>query len=387
MKILLILVVLVMPTIGRTQSDDLSTFYSEGISQDANAGKAQAEAFKDAVNKVVVQAATQLIGGARVEKNLGVMKSKVFPNWSKFVTSYKASDPKIKGPDTTVQVQMRVSLTSLRDLLASSGVLYQNDGKLNVIPLVKIVEKTDLESSFRWWVDDGTPGIAKQRESAKLMFQLLEASLKSKAIVFPEAVNKWVPGQIPDLYRRDFLSLDEMRSLGEYFKAQVILSGQLTYELTAQGYRTSFAVNGFNALNGRKILELNKSLEEKIKDPTLVKSLKKQVPVFSAELAARLADENSKGNLNVSTLLLVINTSLGPQELDLFKKQVLARVSELRTMRERRMERGQFSFEADVSGGATGLAKRLESISFEGLKVSQVRPGDDRVEFRLDKGR
>jgi hypothetical protein len=274
------------------QVDDIVTYYADGVSQDENAGKAQSDAFKDAINKGSMQAINQLIGGSRIEKSLPAIKTKILPQWGKYVQYYKATDPKVKNGETSVQVQMRVSLSSLREVLGGQGLLFQNDGKVYALPLIKFIDHRDRSPTYKWWMDDGTATNLNQREALKSFFGTLESQLKSKGFNFVEGVQKLQPTIIPDIYRREQLSLDELKGLAEYFKAQVVITGEVHYETTATGDKMNFSTAVINTLNSHQVIELTKNFDEVVKDPLPVKAIKKFSAPYSSELAVRLAEES-----------------------------------------------------------------------------------------------
>src|SRR5580692_4171235 len=113
----------------------------DGISTSDVPVKARTDSLQDALNKGSLQVIGNLIGQVKLEKNLSVISSKILSQTSKFVQFYKATEPVVKGGQTITSVTMKVSVSSLRDILAQQGLLYQTEGPATILPVIKIIDK------------------------------------------------------------------------------------------------------------------------------------------------------------------------------------------------------------------------------------------------------
>src|ERR1700733_3639637 len=126
-------------TATTARADDILQLNVEGASSSDVPVKAREESLSDALNKGCLQAIGNLIGDSRLEKSLPVVKSKVLSQKQRFIQFYKASEPVKKGNDTLTSINMKISISSLRDILAKEGILYQSDGPATILPVVRFV--------------------------------------------------------------------------------------------------------------------------------------------------------------------------------------------------------------------------------------------------------
>ena len=114
--------------------------------------------------------------------------------------------------------------------------------------------------------------------------------------------------------------------------------------------------------------------------------LKKSMPEVSMDLVSQVSDEWTKGTFGATLLQISLRGSMGYQDLETFKKQLITKLGDVKSIRERRLELGTATFEVDASGGLSALSKRLTSIKFDGFKLVVERVESERVSLRWTKG-
>jgi hypothetical protein len=391
-SVILVLLILVPISLQAQTSGqgDIVQLTVEGSSQNQDSALARAESLKDAINKGAQQIIVGLIGEASFEKNLNIIRLKVFPQSSKYVQYYKSSEPVKREADTITSVNLKISVLSLKDILAASGLLFKSEGLGTILPLFQVVEKKDSEKHFRWWREEATSQNLFVREQNISVIRQLEIIFRSQNFYLIDPVSQHYVQWLPDSFRSEKPSLGDLSFIGGFFKAQMILQGEVSIESmndTPGGIRLLVKLNAVNAASGRIVGEVTRSFESSSSDWSLGVSqlIKKSMSDVAKDLVLQVSDEWTKGTFGATLLQLSLRGNMNYQDYESFKKQILSKLSEVKSIRERKIERGSSTFEVDAGGGVTALSKRLSTINFEGFKLSVERIDSERVNLRWTK--
>lgn len=370
-------------------ADEIVQLNSDGVSNAKESAKARSEALADALSKGCLQVITNLIGEAKVSKNSGLIKSKILSQTSKFVQYYKAQEPTKKGDDTITSVTMKISVTSLRDLLSQNGLLFQTEGSGAILPIIKIVEKRDGGRAFRWWVEEANSKNAFLFEQTKAVIGVLESIFRPRNFYVMDPVNQHYVQWLPDPYRVELLSGEDMFWVGGFFKAQMVMAGDLTFEASSQSnqMKATIKLTTYNVSNRRIVGEVTRAFETFASDWDfgVQQTIKKSFPEVAKDLATQVFEEWSRGTFGATLLKLTLKGPLGYKDVEVFKTQVSQKIPDIKKMTERRLENGQAMFEMDVAGGMVNLVKKLEGVGFEGFKVAIDNLESEQVHLRWAK--
>ena len=113
-----------------------------------------------------------------------VVHSKVLSQKQRFIQFYKASEPLKKAGDTVTSVNMKISISSLRDILAKEGILYQSDGPATILPVIRFAEKRDNARAYDWWMEEANPTNAFLRDQEKWFFTSSTFCCSARRIFF-----------------------------------------------------------------------------------------------------------------------------------------------------------------------------------------------------------
>ncbi|MDZ4678310.1 MAG: hypothetical protein SGI74_12465 [Oligoflexia bacterium] len=369
-------------------AEDIIQLNSEGSSPSEVPAKAQADALKDALNKGSIQVITGLIGESKLEKNMPLIRSKILVQTQKFIQFYKAADAVKKNNDTVVYVNMKISVSSLRDLLAAEGMLYQSEGPATVLPLIKISERRDGARQFRWWMEEANSTNTFLRDQTRLFIAQFESVFRAKNFYIVDPVTQHYVQWMPEPYMRDPVSINDILWMGDFFKAQMVIQGDAVLEpLDGNVVKATIKLVAYHTSNGRVVGEISRSFESTPGEWELVSQqlLRKAFGEVIRDLSTQVFEEWTRGTFGASLLKLSLKGSMNYQDLENFKKQMATKITDIKKIIERKLEKGQATFEVDASGGIAGLVKRLENTAFDGFKLSVTGIENDEVLLRWSK--
>jgi hypothetical protein len=371
------------------KAEDILQLTAEGTSSSEVPAKARSDSLKEAINKACLQVISQLIGDAKLEKNMPVIRSKVLSQTSRFVPFYKASEPTKRGEDTVTSVSLKLSISSLRSVLSQEGLLYQSDGPATVLPIIRFAERRENGRLFRWWMEEATAQNAFLRDQSRMVLGQLDAVFRKQNFYQIDPVSAHYVQWMPEPYRIETLSLEDLMWMGEFFKAQMVVHGDAVLEPgpTTGSVKLNVKLVAYHSSNGRVIAEVTRTFENSAADWDLSvqQVLRRGFGEIGRDLGTQVFEEWTRGTFGATLLKLALRGSFQQKDMDSFKQQILSKLGDIKTIRERRIETGMTTFEIDAAGGLTSLVKRLESTPFEGFKVSVDSLESDKVTLRWSK--
>ncbi len=370
----------------------------EGVSSSDVQVKAKTDSLQDAINKGALQVIGNLIGPVKLEKNLSVINSKVLSQTGKFVQFYKASEAITRDlgggvKQTVTSVTMKISVSSVRDILAGQGLLYQSEGPATILPVLKIIEKRENGRQFTWWAEEVTSRTQSLKDEEKSIIHLFDSAFRPKNfyVIDPTAAHfvQWLPAD----YRSENLSPEQLLWFGEFFRGQIVLSGDVILEPANEsshdgaGLKLSTRIVAYHTSNGRVVGEVSRVFEIPYRDwdTGVHEVLHKGFSEITKDLSSQVSDESTRGTLGASVLKLTLRGNFNYEDLENFKKQIISKMGEVKNIRERLQERGVTTFELDYGGDVNALARALSENSFEGFKVAVQGTGNNEVNLRWIK--
>jgi hypothetical protein len=360
----------------------------DGTSNSEVPVKAKTDSLKDAINKGSLQVIGNLIGPVKLEKNLPVIRAKILSQVSKFVQFYKASDSVTKSGETVTSVTMKISVTSLRDLLAAENLLYQSEGLATILPLLKVTEKKDRGQQYSWWSEEVTPATQELRDDEKAIFHQFDLVFRPKNFYVIDPLTSHYVQWVPAIYRNEDPTMEQTLWLGEFFKAEIVLTGDVTLEqANTNTIKLSARVVAYHTSNGRIVGEVTRNFEMPSRDweAGVIQVLHKGFTEISKDLASQVLDESTRGTLGATQLRITLRGNFNYQDLENFKKEIMIKMGDVKTIRERRQEKGQTTFEVDYAGVLPNLVKSLETSSFDGFKIAVQGADNNEINVRWSK--
>ncbi|MBK9293933.1 MAG: hypothetical protein IPM57_05730 [Oligoflexia bacterium] len=372
--------------------DDIIQLNTQGVSVNPTPAQARAESLKDALDKGTLQVLSNLIGEARVEKNMAAIKEKILIDTSKYVQYFKAEEPVKLEDQTTVQVNMKISVASLRELLDKEGLLIQSDEVFDVLPVVKIYEKSVGGRSYQWWKDDPqfiSSVLKDQLRALALQFQ--QTKTKNFKLVDPIKDKTYL--QVSDRFKIDDINSTDAITMAAELKMPLLLLGEayITPTEVENKYKAALKSALYHVQSSRVVAEINKEFEltsnKKNSDLILQQALRQVYTDASNALSEELLKEFKKGLFGSQVIQILIDANMNYFDLENIKKEFLVRIPELRSIKERKLQKGNFTLEADLIGNMNSLAKKIETSSFDKIEVNVDRVEPQFIKLSVSKKR
>ena len=358
--------------------DDLVVVTVEGSSQAPTA----ADAARDIADKMTAQVAREqaieIIGDKKYAKNKALVEQKIVREAPRFIPYASPGEP-VKGADGAwkMKLELRISRSSLKALVAQAGLLVDAEsGPTSVLPMMSFVDRV-RGGAYRWW--DGDPEGSKKylAQLSRLFHQALHAELAKQGFfaVVPQTVTSMM---VPDALRGDRLSTEDVASLGEFFKAQIIVQGETRIRESrelAGAFQVSVRLTALQASNGRSVGEVARAFETEAGalETVVRQKLTTAYAEVAKDLGVQILDVWQKGALGANVLRLAIRTGsggrMGPRQLDSFKASLLRSIREVKSARERLFDSTQTVLELESSVTSPQLAEKLKSVPVAGFQI------------------
>lgn len=371
-------------------ADDIVELSADGSAEAASSG-GKNKAIEEALSKGALTAVTNLIGEEKVQKNLNLIRNKVLNDTDKFLPSYKPQESKKSGDNLIVTVTMKINLTSLQKILAQNGLYYDSEQTGILLPVIRIIEKREPQRSFAWWVEEprnDNKGLAQDMER---VVSHLSSAFRTRDFYVLDPVSQHYVQWIPDFLRVEFPAVPDAQALSEFFKAQMVLYGDIFLE---PGRRSGSVVGAlkwtvYNTSNGRVLAEISRRVELPSSDWESGVQLffGQEIAKSAKDTSDQVFEEWSRGTFESVPVRLALKGSMTFMDIEEMKKQMTQKIREIRKLVERRMDSQGVEFEIDVSGGSSGLLKKLESTRFEGFGLQSFDQSEDGIAARWTKVR
>jgi hypothetical protein len=218
---------------------------------------------------------------------------------------------------------------------------------------------------------------------SKRFFQQLGGLFKGKNISVLDPTGQSFRNGLPATYRTENLRRDDQILLGQYLKADVVLSGRVDVvrlRSDSSEHKIDYALELWQTKTGRSLWEMSKTENVASDNPKAILAAMEQAqPEIFKDLSAKVNDAVAAGNLNLAVVRITIEGSLNPRQQNEFKKQ-LSSVREIRLLRERLIEPTRITFESESAVNGSELGKILkEKARFNQFLVDVSAIQDDRL--------
>lgn len=188
---------------------------------------------------------------------------------------------------------------------------------------------------------------------------------------------------LPATYRAENLRREDQILLGQYLKADVVLTGRVDIarlRSDSNEHKIDFNFELWQTKTGRSLWEITKSETVASDNPKAIQAALDQAqPELFKEIASKLTEVVAAGNLNLASVRITVEGALNPRQQSEFKKQ-LGSVREIRMLRERLLEPSRITYEGESSVNGADLGKVLkEKARFQHFTVDVASAQDDRL--------
>lgn len=362
--------------------DDLVTVVLEGNSK----AESSVEASREIQSKILADAARdqalQIIGEKRYQKNKAAVESRIVRQAVKFIPFVNPGQPeKLPDGNWKMAVELKLSTGSLRKMILEAGLLNDAEGSAMILPMVAFTDQSK-GLALRWWMG------GEKNEQNKLLEQLSRSFHESLQREFAHQGFHVIRPQesqgspLPEPYRLERFSNQEMSFISDYFQAPMILRGEMVLRESPQlrgAVACAVKLQVVQVLGQRTVAEVSRFFDTEVGNADAVVRMKMQteLPDIAKDLAVQVFEAWQKGTLNTNILKLTVRGRLSPKQLGEFKAALLKAVPEVKAMKERLFEKDQVQFELDYTGTVVAVADKIKSMSFAG--------GETRLAESIDK--
>lgn len=340
--------------------------------EDASAAKSLL--LDQAIANASLESIKSIIGEEKTNRSKEIISNKIIKNSNKYILSIKTQNIERKGLTFSGLVELKLSLKGLRSLLLENGLLYQLDGPPKVLPAIYFVDRPGARS-YGWW----SPRLTK--EHAFLMNQAgtLNVALKNElhkiGFYTMTPITSRFGNSVPETFRGENLQRADYLFLGEFFKSSVVVRGQIVFRANPDKdgiYLIDVRLEALHTSNGRLMAEVVRTYETESSTQYRTVVSKKFETIcdsLAADLSEQISEAWKKGTFGSSVLKLAVVGKINPQQLEVFKKNVVLQVRDIKALRERWIENRKTTFEIDSSVLPQQLAKSLQAAKFSQFRL------------------
>lgn len=341
--------------------------------------EARRQAQEKAITEVVEELAADLLGSDRYLKNKNALPQ-VAKQSARFIPFSKTGVIGTKSNLTTIQVDMKISRNNFRVLLQEKGWLVQGDIQPVILPLVMVTDGLRSKTN-RWWVDPRE----SRDEFLKRIEKLVENSLHNS--FFRNGFYVWRPveqnmiQQVPKALYNTTLSREDMKTLGVFFQAALIIEGKV--QILKQV--VEIKMSAFLSENGKNVGDISRqfTLNPGPLERTVESKLREVLDGAVQDLSAQIIEAWQKGTLAARTLKLTVNGVGGLKAQEQFREKIRTEFPLIRSARERFFSRDIMTLELETSLTAAELAQQFVKINNSDQKAQAKVINDSEVQLMI----
>jgi enamine deaminase RidA (YjgF/YER057c/UK114 family) len=337
------------------------------VTSDKQGNEAKQEAFDRAVEQASQRLTEELLGPEKAARVWPGVKAKVLKNSTRYVVFIKGSTPVVSGGVSKTQVQMRLSMDNLEALLRELGATGQATVKL--LPLILVSETKGTK--YVWWTDAGDDkATSLSKDIFKKIFEQVNAKFKGKNVYVLDPRTASFRMSVPSAYRSEGLRREDQALLGQYLKADIVISGRVDVVRGENGgSKVNYDLQMWQAKSGRGLTEMQRSDTVASDAPKIiVQAIDESVGKTAADFSAKLNEAMMNGSLNLNVMRLMVEGNLGPRQHSDLKK-ILGGMRDIKLIRERLFEPSRLTYEIETGTSSIELGKAIAKTQFPLFKV------------------
>lgn len=316
--------------------------------------EARSEAFQKAIDQVSKEMAERRLGVEFLNENLKRFENDVVAKSDKYILSIKGGATQATDSGTRMQVILNVSQDAFEATLRQSGLMQLSRQNLKAVLLLEEKDKALKEGP--WWSQVEAHELSKPVQN--LMTKLAQ-DLKRRGIDI--VLQKKVFLEIPSELKKSNLNRSDLIQIGRQHQASLVLFGLV------ESKGSSFIYHGqWIQVPAERML-------------SEVQGEAKDVAQTSEKLIEPVLKAQTLGTLNTRPFVLRVRGSLSPKELKSFQDELSSKVRDIRSLKERLMARGDFSFEAESPQAPAALVDTIQGLSFKDFQLKASLDGEDQI--------
>lgn len=356
-------------------------------SKNANMVEARKE-IQDQVNQQVTEEfAKQILGEEKFLKSRTVIMGKVAKSSGRFIPFQKPGALQSSPEGFTMSVAMRVNLPAFRQLLQQNGLLNENESAPVLLPLIQVVDRVQLRSD-RWWNTNASDVAVPLRGLSRQLENSLRSSFSKAGFFVVRPVTGSLSEAIPYALRAEKHSPDDLKVLGDWFGAPLVIDGTLQISRPKEGVssaaRLDLRLQVVQVSDNRPIADVSRAYDTDAGPLEVVveRKLRDVSDALASDLSSQVAEAWQKGAVGSSQIRLNLSQKLPLPEIEKFKQALASSSLGLRTVRERVISSSGVIFEVESPSSLQELAGRMDGFQFNGRALrAQVMDNEIRLQF------
>lgn len=376
-------VVVITMAIEVSAQDGMSTISTEGTAKAESSAEASRAIVQNTTATVARQQILEIVGEKNYQKNKTLIENRIVREAYKFIPFVTPSGTPVKAGDVwKMEVQLRVATESLRQMIIDNGLLYDTEGPAAILPMVSMIDRV-RGSEYRWWSGaKEEPAQKFVRQASQDLNQALFRELNRQGFYVIRPTSSGLMTVVPESYRADRHRPEDLRFLGDFFNAQMIVRGDVRFRQSTEisgGYQIAIKLSAVQAANARSVGEVTRIFETEpgVFENVARAKLQTAFADVAKDLGVQVVDAWAKGTLGSNLLRLSLRGRLNPKQVTTFKTQMMKNVREVKSMRERIIEPSGITFEIDYAGQAAQFSERFKSLALPGFAMKLASGGGD----------
>lgn len=364
-------------------SDDLVTFNVEAVSKAQNTTEASKEIMQAAMTNVAREQVIEILGDKKYQKNRATIDRKIIAEAAKFIPISNSKNL-VKDAENNfkAQVELKVSLSSLKKMIQATGLLVDSDELAVVLPLVVF---RDDKNTFAWWEISHDESKRNLNDISQLFDSAFSDDMFRNAfyVLKPSAV---LSQMLPEIYRTPHLKKDDYKFFSGFYHANLIARGEIVFKtLTNNTMELNLKILISQSSNDREIAEVSRTISiERANLPIVLKTkLQTVFAEVAKDLSAQVLDTWQKGTLGSNSILIAVKGLATPKQVQDFKTEIRKNIHDIKALKERIFESGQVTFEMDYNSNDASIVEHLKTAKLDSFDYRFVDSNDKLIKTEV----
>ncbi len=357
-------------------SDDLATFNVEASSKADNAPEATKEIMQNAMSNVAREQVIEILGDKKYQKNKSLIEKKIVGEAAKFIPISNSKNL-VQDADKNfkAQVELKLSLSSLKKMIQATGLLVDSDELAVILPLLVF---RDDKNTFGWW-ENSHDDLKRNLNEISQLFESALSDDMFRNSFFVLKPNSVLSQLLPEVLRTPNLKKEEVKYLAGFYHANLILRGEIIFKAATQNNMDmSLRINLSQNSNDREIAEVTRNINiERANLPNVLKvKLQSVFAEVSKDLSAQILETWQKGTLGSNSILLSVKGLATPKQVQDFKNEIRKNIHDIKALKERIFESGQVTFEMEYNSAENAILEHFKSAKLDSFDYKYLDSND-----------
>ena len=387
--VLLFSSVLIVPACIQAKTQILTktvTVMGRGIIYQDNSARARQEAIADSLVSAVDRVAVEIFPLESLIRNFQTFNEMAYSNTHKFIQDYKVLAEFLSKKSYRVMVEATVSISTLKKLMSSAGVLLEEKPLPKILVLISDQNLKDPSPKY-WWGQ-------KKYLSESLSITALVNTIKTKGFPIIDTRIITQNTRIDPIYDKPDLNDIEAINLGLNLQAEVVIAGKSVASISPntigenmRSFKGSVSARAIRTDTGAEIATTTQTSVTANSDEIAgVRDVLSRVGSLAGEdLASQIATGWQKQEAPTNIFEIIVK---GTGDIANFEKfrGILKNVSGLKNVRIKELKPDDAVIIADFQGTANELADALMHNAFGLIGINIYEVSQNRLRIELISG-